>query len=177
MGQDDFLKIGITTPDKYENEAHLISKYLSENFVDIFHIRKPSWLKVDLARLIENIPEKFHKRLKIHSHFELTDKFDLGGVHLNFQSPSYVEREIPISASIHSLKEIDNYKEVEYMFLSPIFDSISKKNYRSNFDLNTIEKYIRNKNIVALGGVTPDSFMKLKEIGFKGAAMLGYLWK
>lgn len=62
------------------------------------------------------------------------------------------------------------------MTLSPIFDSISKNGYRSAFDLDEIKDMITGRHVTALGGVTPDAFPILREKGFSGAALLGYIW-
>jgi len=68
---------------------------------------------------------------------------------------------------------------VEYAFLSPIFDSISKKGYISNFDLVDVKEGLKssNINVVALGGVTVGHEEVLKNTGFCGMARLGDFWK
>lgn len=63
------------------------------------------------------------------------------------------------------------------MFLSPIFDSISKHGYGSAFSHETLRKAaaegIIDEKVVALGGVTPENAGWLEKLGFGGAAMLG----
>lgn len=69
---------------------------------------------------------------------------------------------------------------MDYVFLSPIFDSISKSGYHSAFTLEVLQQAaahnIIDEKVVALGGVTPDKVKWLRQIGFGGAAMLGAVW-
>lgn len=63
------------------------------------------------------------------------------------------------------------------MFLSPIFDSVSKQGYTSAFTDNVLKQAskdgIIDNKVVALGGVTPDKINYLRQLNFGGAAMLG----
>ncbi len=78
---------------------------------------------------------------------------------------------------MHSIEQLDQSENFDYVTLSPIFDSISKPGYKSAFNLENISRYIRGKKVVALGGVTPDKFPALRDAGFFGAAMLGHFWQ
>ena len=172
----DFLLIGITLPDEVKDESKKIVDYLSSGTVDIIHLRKPSWSKDKFSRLIEKIPAEFHARLKIHDCFELLNRFDLRGVHLNSRNPVAPGENCLISKSAHSIEELNDYNKYEYITLSPIFDSISKQGYKGNFIPEQLADVLKGKRIIALGGVTPDSFSRLKENNFYGAAMSGSLW-
>ena len=83
--------------------------------------------------------------------------------------------------SCHTFDEIKSYKnEYDYLFLSPIFDSISKVGYKSSFSKEELEKAseegIIDEKVVALGGVTFDVIPYLKELNFGGVAMLGGIY-
>ena len=71
-------------------------------------------------------------------------------------------------------------KMCDYVFLSPIFDSISKEGYASAFTSESIreaaEKGIIDKRVIALGGVDENNLLQVKDFGFGGAAILGGLW-
>ena len=64
------------------------------------------------------------------------------------------------------------------MFLSPIFQSISKEGYGSGFSLDGLRnaKGIIDDKVIALGGICPRTITKLKDIPFGGVAVLGALW-
>ena len=87
-----------------------------------------------------------------------------------------------MSRSCHSLGEIAACKEenIDYMSLSPVFDSISKKGYRSAFTRDELLEAHRlgiiDERVLALGGVTFDRINEVLEMGFGGAMILGDAW-
>lgn len=172
-----FNIIAITTPFAILNEGRRISAILRDGKADIVHIRKPDWNIQQMRRLISEIPEELRSRLKIHSHFSLANEMGLGGVHLNSRNPKAPDGISNISISFHSVEQLADAEHYDYVTLSPVFDSISKPGYRSVFCLEKLRPLIEGRNVVALGGVTPDKFPILRETGFAGAAMLGYFWE
>lgn len=173
----DFLIIAITEPEFIENEAEKIAKLLQSG-VDYVHIRKPGAELRDVKNLIEDIPYPYRSRLKLHGHFQLTEEFNVGGIQLNSRCPNPVPTAKSVSRSCHSFDDVDEcWEDYEYVTLSPIFDSISKKGYLSKFKLDEIKRKIVGKNVIAMGGVTPETLNVLREKGFKGAAMFGCVWK
>ena len=68
-----------------------------------------------------------------------------------------------------------------YVFLSPIFNSISKQGYASAFTPKALfeakQKGIINEKVVALGGITAANINKIKSYGFGGVALLGDVWR
>ena len=62
---------------------------------------------------------------------------------------------LTISSAFHDLQQLNvKYGALDYAFLSPIFNSISKAGYQAAFDLNDVTTCIAACNIplVALGG-------------------------
>lgn len=171
---DNFIKIAITPPYFFPNESKLINNLLSQGEADLLHIRKPAASYHQIETLINNIDGNYHDRIKLHDHFELISKYKLGGIHLNSRNPIPPAYAKTVSKSIHSLEEINAIKDFDYFFISPVFDSISKQGYKAKFDLQVLSESIIGKNAIALGGVTPDKFSLLKELGFIGAAMIGH---
>ena len=122
------LWITVTSPSFFDGEASFIGRLLSCG-VDIVHLRKPGAAESDCARLLDELTAEERKRIVIHDFFELAGPYGLRGIHLNAR-----RSEIPagytghVSRSCHSLEEIERWKPVcNYVFLSPIFDSISKQ--------------------------------------------------
>ena len=181
----EFLIIAVTAPGFYLEEASKINSILANNEATFIHIRKPGSTVGEIETLINEIKPEFHKKLKLHDHFELLEKYNLGGIHLNarnpeapekFNFPNIIKGNMSVSKSIHSLNEIECTEDLDYFFISPIFDSISKKGYKSAYDLNILATKIKRKRAIALGGVTPDKFPLLKGLGFYGAALLGHFF-
>ena len=172
----DFLLIAITSPTPLPQEGDVINSLLRNGEVDFVHIRKPDYSEEETEKLLNDIEERFHPLLKLHDHFSLTAKYNLGGIHLNKRNPKAYPGTKSLSCSIHSLYEIDKADGMDYFFISPVYDSISKEGYKGAFDLYDLSDRIKGKRAVALGGVTPEKFDELKSFGFYGAAMLGHFW-
>ena len=86
-----------------------------------------------------------------------------------------------LSISCHSLEELSAYKaKFDYLFLSPIFDSISKKGYSGRFTREQLlaarDNGLIDKKIIALGGITSGNIPIIRELGFGGVAVLGSVW-
>ena len=94
----------ITTPTPYPDEVAILNR-LFEAGLQRLHLRKPNYTFQEMATLLEAIPTRYHARIVIHDHFELTQHFALGGVHLNSRHPEApVGYQGNISRSCHSLE-------------------------------------------------------------------------
>lgn len=191
-------------PTDVKNELEKVHHLLMDDKIDFFHLRKPDFDYLQLKEFINNIDENLHSKVMIHSHFGLINDFDLAGINLNkkaLNQLAYVEevdkcfiqplvlnekqieinRQIPsvVSYSAHSIDEINDLPfKTDYVFLSPIFDSISKIGYQSKFDLKELKEEMKavNTKIIALGGVTLLNIEHLQSVGFYGYARLGDFW-
>ncbi len=63
--------------------------------------------------------------------------------------------------------------------MSPLFDSISKKNYKARFNSIELTGALKRSRIdvVALGGLRLTNMYEVKGQGFKGMAFLGAVWE
>lgn len=177
------MTIVITLPTFFHGEAEHIVQFLHGGRVNLIHIRKPGATVDEVENLILNIPVTLRHRLVIHDHFQLAQQYALHGIHLNSRNPSPPDGwQGSISRSCHSIEELIMWKErCNYLSLSPIFDSISKRGYRSAFTPDIISsahnKGIIDKKVLALGGVTFDNITTVIRMGFGGAMILGDAWK
>lgn len=178
MGFYAMLWLVITSPTFFPGEAAFIHRLFACG-VDIVHLRKPGATTEECARLLDGLASDDRRRIVIHDFFELAQPYGLRGIHLNARRNTVPDGyEGHVSRSCHSLEEVKRYKDAcDYVFLSPIFDSVSKQGYASAFTDRTLkqassEGIIDNK-VVALGGVTPDKIDYLRQLNFGGAAMLG----
>lgn len=176
------MKLILITKPTYFVEEDKIITTLFEEGLDILHLRKPNTAPVYAERLLTLIPEKYRKRIVVHGHFYLKEEYKLKGIHLNRRNPVAPENYSGhISTSCHSLEEVQEKKpKFDYVFLSPIFDSISKEGYNSAFTPEQIraaaKSGIIDKRVISLGGINEDNILQVKDYGFGGAAVLGNLW-
>lgn len=173
-----FNLVIISEPGFFSGEAEALRRLL-DGLECRVHLRKPGSTEEDMRRLVESLPEELRPRLTLQEHLQLAPEYGVGGVHPTSRFP-----EIPpcwrglVSRSCHSLDEVAACQDADYLFLSPIFDSISKSGYRSAFtDAQLRSASEIDGHVYALGGVRPENFPLLKEYGFGGAALLGHVWR
>lgn len=199
------LKIIISYPTDLPNEIALVNQVL-ETEIDYFHIRKPEFDAFAMQNFIEEIDSVNYHKLVIHSHYELVKKYDLAGIHLNKKGLNelrteeesdrchieplllkngeievYGNRPSIVSFSTHSFDEIMSLSfNVDYVTLSPIYDSITKPDYKSNYtDTPELKSFLHRCQtiVIALGGVREQNEDDLKSLGFAGYAILGDYWQ
>ena len=179
----------------FQEEIPLLSAmFKSGSFT--FHLRKPNATKEQIINFLHELPDAYRKYVVLHQYYELARQFSLKGIHLKAETKEITLDELQefteskktkftISISLHELPELENVAPfIEYAFISPVFDSISKRGYISRIDLAKAQlelEMLRNKGknlkIIALGGILPAHLRILKESGFHGAAVLGAVWE
>lgn len=176
------MTIVITLPHFFDGEAEQIVQFLHSS-IDLIHIRKPQATADEVEKLIREIPTQYYSRLVLHDHHELAVKYHLHGVHLNSRNPNPPKGwKGSVSRSCHTLEEVKEWKErCNYVSLSPIFDSISKKGYQAAFSPEELKKAqeegIIDHKVMALGGVTFNRMDEVLRMGFGGGMILGDAWK
>ncbi|MEY2829930.1 MAG: thiamine phosphate synthase [Bacteroidota bacterium] len=178
--------IVLTTDFFFDDEVNIIQQLFHVQLTKL-HIRKPNATIDEIRNLLHLIPSQFHPKIVLHQYPELLTEYNIAGFHIT-QFNKKNEAEIrnllqahqSISISCHSFAEIENLNYFDYYFISPIFNSISKKNYASNFSEDAIFKGLQintSKKIIALGGINVTNIASLKKFTFSGAAILGGLWQ
>lgn len=186
-----FKTIVITSPEIANTQSEIMHEgeaitELLRGGIDLVHLRKPFASEKHVEVLVECIPSDLRGRLSVHGCFDKALRLGIERCHINSRNPIAPEG-VNLSKSCHSLQEVEQCAIsgcYNYVTLSPIFDSISKKGYGAKFDLTSVE--LRNTldfaancglEVIALGGVSPSRFSILRDAGFSGAALLGYVWK
>jgi thiamine monophosphate synthase len=165
-----------------------------------FHLRKADYSLRQMRTYIERIPAIFRSRVVLHSHFDLIDEYGLRGAHftkkhsyesfLLSRGQSLFTTDRPafdqLSFSVHSIPDIKRVLPVyDYVFLSPVFDSISNQGYNSKFRIHDLKTFLAlpapagerpRPQVIALGGITDAVVESVFDTGFDGMALLGYIW-
>lgn len=170
-----FKVIAVSMPDFYQGEAEAITGLLESGMIDRVHLRKPVATEQVMRELVEAVPPRLHHRLSLHDCHDLALGYGCG-VHLNGRNPLPPDGFTgTLSRSCHRIEELTAEPACDYRFLSPIYPSISKPGYSPQSALDELRGKVDGR-VIALGGVTPQKFSELADIGFGGAAMLGYVW-
>lgn len=174
--------IVISHPSWIEDENEAV-RILFENGLEYFHLRKPDVTMDTYRMFLEKINPDFHKHIIIHNHFELISEYKIKGIHLNSKAKTILPMiSKHCSRSCHSFNEIiENKAFYDYLFLSPVFNSISKQNYQGVFHFKDLEqaseKHIIDQKVIALGGIDVTKVKQVIEWKFGGIAVLGFLWE
>ena len=117
----------LSRPERFKTEYKIVNQLMSiGNF--IFHLRKPNALAMDIIEIMDAIDCIYHPRIIIHEHTFLRQYYDILGVHYSGKHKTNGENDKQYtSTSCHSVKELQRYDgKYNQMFISPIFESISK---------------------------------------------------
>jgi thiamine-phosphate pyrophosphorylase len=175
------MQLTVITTDRLFDGESMIVNHLFEAGMLRLHLRKPSATEEELRNFLQQIKAEYYERIVLHDHFGLLQSFPLFGAHLNKRNrtvPADVEH---LGCSCHSfgevLQAIDKY---DYLFLSPIFDSISKSGYNHAFTeeelITAKSEGLINSKVIALGGINEHTIPIAAKYGFGGVAVLGALW-
>ncbi len=175
-----------------ENEAQIITK-LFEAGLESFHLRKHKISTRKTKELINAIPAHFHNRIIIHTHHTLARQFHLKGIHLTKTHKKRKFRtwimlkliklknpNILLSTSYDTMGKLFEQESYpyNYVFLSPIFESITSK-FQGGYTNHSLKLALAKSNykVIARGGVDIHAIEKANEIGFEGLAFYNSIWK
>jgi len=175
----------ISSPSKKKNEVSTIRR-IFEMGLSRFHVRKPDWSLDEVRKFLDEFPDECIERTVIHRRPELLSEYPFAGYHLSSKE-QYLAKEVDgtISRSFHQLDElITSQEKLDYVFLGPIFDSVSKQGYNSAFPASELRSFFVDRRklrvdlprIVALGGIVPEKVRVSLSLGFDGVAALGGVW-
>ncbi|MCX2745546.1 thiamine phosphate synthase [Mangrovivirga sp. M17] len=172
-------KIKVITPElSVKEELETVCCLLSLG-IDI-HLRKPGWSDDRMRAYLYKLPDKHLSQISVHGNWNLMEH-GMGGLHLNSNQIICHKNDFRLSKSFHSIEAIENCNmELSYGFLSPVFDSISKKNYQTSFNKYDLTRKLmsmkKQMKIYALGGIKPENVKDCVHMGFDGIAVFGSIW-
>lgn len=188
------MKKIIYTPE--QDQISEIEKIVSmfEMGADYLYLRKPEKDISYWYAYIEQFPYGWESKM-ITSEFKLLHDLKLGGFHFNREMLQNVSEKdlienlkmlkdssIKSSVTAHDLSELNKYDgQFDIVLISPLFDSISKKEYHGNWDFEKLKIFIENRTplstlLIGQGGIVDKNFMEVQSLGLDGYALLGYLW-
>lgn len=184
--------IVISSVTGFRSETGVVNELFHEG-LELFHLRKPDFSSKLHKEYIELIEPRYRNRIVLHSKHKLALRFNINRIHITkkykkrkfrtWLRVKYLRSRIPdlkISSSFHSIESIKlDSSEYEYIFLSPVFDSISKINYLGKFQGEKMPEILSSltQNVVALGGIDTNTLDQVYDLNYDGMAIHGALWK
>jgi len=184
--------IVISPESHYPNEQDWVVK-LFEAGLWHYHLRKPFMTDEELEDYLEQIPEKWHRQVIPHQRHYMVEAHELGGWHFKDDAKKLQKAEtlmklhqgsLIMSRAIHSLDDLnEDLSRWDYVMLSPVFQSISKREYGPRWEdaqLTAALRYCKEAyrtRVYALGGVDESKFRRCERMGFDGLALLGCVWQ
>lgn len=181
-----FSLVVISHATMLPGEAPIIQTLFEEG-LECFHLRKPDADEQAVRQLIEAIPAVYHNRIAMHGFFHLVEEYDMHRLHFREEHRAATTLEALVSlkdkgnilsTSVHDLQTLQKLPALfSYTFFSPVFDSISKQQYKGfagdDFYIRDEQKPVR---VIALGGIDAGNIQSVMAMNFDGAALLGSLW-
>jgi len=176
--------IVVTPPGYFEGEGALINAIFAAG-LPLLHLRKPGNDLKQFRKLMNEIHPSNYPCIAIHQHHELAEEFMLKRLHFTGQArkemlagegEELVKQGFVLSSSIHTLNDLAELANLDYVFFGPVFNSISKVGYQSALEADFVFPPHGIK-VFAIGGVIADQLPALKRMNFDGAAVLGSVWQ
>lgn len=175
--------IVITNPFSIENEFQIIHQLFGEGLA-LLHVRKPDYSEKEMRSFLSNIDEIFYSKLVLHEQHHLAQEFKINSIHLKEKNRVEVAENFQktvsyLSTSVHNINDFNELSPYfDGAFLSPVFQSISKPDYKSEENLlESINNRANfNTQLVALGGLDESNIKMALDSGFDDVALLGSIW-
>lgn len=174
--------IAITPEQPFRDEAETYNALFDQG-LEFLHFRRPGCSAEAQAAILKGIEKKFCHKISLHQQHVMAADLGIGGIHFKDGADTGIFTDgIRRSQSLHSMDALHQAATagLSYVFLSPVFDSISKENYPAAFDFESLKKqlsvYKIKMPVFALGGVRAENLSVCKGLGFAGAAVLGAVW-
>jgi thiamine-phosphate pyrophosphorylase len=155
---------------------------------DSILLRKPGWQESDYEQLFREADPACYNRLMIAGQPALCERYGLQGLHFSEAARSaltpeltgqYLQNGWRLSTGIHhahTLQLVSN--DWHQLFLSPVFDSISKPGYRAAYSPDfRLQKAGYTGRVLALGGIDHTTASMARTMQFDGIAILGAIWQ
>ena len=187
------MEIIVISPETdYPNEHEWVIKLFEAGLLR-YHVRKPRMNDEQLEQYLEEIPEAWRSQVIPHQSHNFVDSFKLGGWHFKVDSSQIARADNlrqtrhngqVLSRSIHSLDDLnEDLSGWDYVFLSPVFQSISKRDYGPKWEESQLPAALRyckeayHTKVFALGGVDDSRVHQCSLMGFDGVVLLGAIWE
>jgi thiamine monophosphate synthase len=186
---NDFLLVVLSQPGVFAGEAGYMERLLEAGLARL-HLRKPEATDEELEQLLSRLAPRWGQRLVVHGprNRELALRYGVPNIHGSVAyrdgrgysggGPTADGEGLTVSTSAHGWEEFGKLPAgLAYAFISPLFDSISKRGYSASEGLLKQPEGELPCRPVGLGGVSAGTIGLMLDKGWKGAAVLGWIWE
>ena len=177
-----------TLPDFFEGEGDRINELFASG-LPYLHLRKPNSTLEQCQTLLEQIEPLYHRQIILHQHWALGTISKVGGLHWTEKQRAIIPIEdfaqevakqqakgYQVGTAIHHPQQLEIVPlTIDYVTVSPVFESISKPNYQAHYHWKNKGTY--PFTLVALGGIAPNKLAAVYARGFRSVALLGAIWQ
>ena len=175
--ENPFELVVITPEVDFLQETSWVNR-LFERGLNTLHLRKPGRSQQDLLLYLDQIGEPYHGRIMVHYQEEVQKEIGVKGIHYKYSALPSIKPDYTTSCGCHSWEEFNKIESrVDYAFVSPFFDSISKEGYKAQKNLREVPEGGITRKAIALGGVHQGNLLHIRRLGLKGVAVLGSVWR
>lgn len=177
------MLIVLSDSDFRSGETEIVNQLFLAG-LDLFHLRKYGASEESLLEWVNGIASEYRSRLVLHHDHEWGRSIGIERFHYSErdritwkeQNWQGADEAFVYSTSVHSVEEYNELPpHFSYAFLSPVFDSISKTDYKAvKFDLS--KRKNNETKLIGLGGIQAKNVKQVFDMGFDGAALLGAIW-
>jgi thiamine-phosphate pyrophosphorylase len=181
------MLIVISNPAFFHGEARLINGLFGEG-MEIIHLRKPGCTPKEMEDLLREIAPENYPKIALHQAHELAPAF--GIQRLQFTEMNRKETDesffhlkqnegFTLSTSVHHFEDYAKLPNAfSYVFLGPVFESISKPGYSPAPESKVIpDREGERPALIAIGGIHSGNCTQPFAMGYDGVAVLGAVWQ
>jgi thiamine-phosphate pyrophosphorylase len=174
------------TPNDGSWDVKTVRRLLDAGLSRLHVQARRDWQLRDYEKFVKSLPDGFHPRVVLEDHAELVLARRLGGYQLRAgqRAPRRWPKEGVLAAKCHSYDELrQSDRSCRYVFLAPVFESVSKRDHRPRRTTREFQVIVQRWKAeggcpaYALGGITPRTAEKARELGFDGVGFIGSVWR
>ncbi len=174
------------TPTRSAWDAKTVTKLFDAGLGRLHVQSVREWKTPQYEAFLKQIPPAFWPRIVLDEQPDLVLSHQLGGFQMlpGDRIPPRWPKTAALSMKCHSYDEMRSTpKGCRYIFLSPVFPSVSKRDYvpqRTQREFQVIVERWRAEGgcpVYGLGGITPQNTGRVRELGFDGMAFIGSVWE
>lgn len=133
------MLVVITPPQATAQDLRQYNQLLKLG-LQCLYLRLPGRSRLEYEEALLAIAPEYRHRVVLCDHFELATIYGIGGIHLRADQREEYARwsrsDLRLSTSAHSIEELRTLPFIPtYALLSPIYESISKPDYRGAIEL------------------------------------------